>query len=161
MCTPPCWVFPDETSALEQCRCRIRSGFVLTDDFPIFYRINKHMLETKSASSQRYWLLFCLTGSEKQQQQKHSTVRVLVECVFACVWWMHACMLVWVCVCASVCVHGLGREGSWVFASTALVVVWMAMYLTRYSEYLTGFHEPLCLPYGCHTDLKKCLVQSL
>ena len=64
-----------------------------------------------------------------------------------------------VCVCVYVCV--LGGEWNRVFASTALVVVWMAMYLTSYSDYLTGFHEPLCLPYGCHTDLKKCLVQSL
>ena len=32
------------------------------------------------------------------------------------------------------------------FASTALVVVFMTMYLTGYSNYLTGFQEPL-LPY--------------
>ena len=33
------------------------------------------------------------------------------------------------------------------FASTALVEVFMTMYLTGYSNYLTGFHEPLLLPY--------------
>ena len=36
-----------------------------------------------------------------------------------------------VCVRARACV--LGREGSWVFAGGALVVVWTAMYLTGYS----------------------------
>ena len=57
-----------------------------------------------------------------------------------CVW--HACACACVCVCVCVrCV--LGGEGSWVFASTALVVVWTAMYLTRYSDYLTGFRESL------------------
>ena len=29
------------------------------------------------------------------------------------------------------------------FASTSLVVVWTAMYLTGYTDYLTGFPEPL------------------
>ena len=43
----------------------------------------------------------------------------------------------------SVCVCILGREGCCVFASKALVVVWMAMYLTSYSDYLTSYHEPL------------------
>ena len=47
-------------------------------------------------------------------------------------------------MCMCVCV--LGGEGSWMFASTALVVVWMAMYLTSYCDYLTGFHEPLLPP---------------
>ena len=32
-------------------------------------------------------------------------------------------------------------------ASTALVVVWTAMYLTGYSIYPTGLHESLLLPY--------------
>ena len=37
-------------------------------------------------------------------------------------------------MCAYVCVCVLDGEGSWVFASTALVVVWRARYLTGYSE---------------------------
>ena len=46
-----------------------------------------------------------------------------------------------------VCVHVLGGEGSWVFASTALVVIQTAMYLTGYSDYLTScFWEPLSPP---------------
>ena len=36
---------------------------------------------------------------------------------------------------------GVDLEGSWLLASTALVVVWTAMYLTRYSDYPTGFRE--------------------
>ena len=36
-------------------------------------------------------------------------------------------------------------------ASRALVVVQTAMYLTGYSDRLTGFHEPLSPPYKCHT----------
>ena len=70
--------------------------------------------------------------------------RVDVVLVFVCV-----CMCVCVCVCVSACVYVcvfvrvyvLGRERSWVFPSTALVVVWTAMYLTGYSDYLTGFHH--------------------
>ena len=37
----------------------------------------------------------------------------------------------------------------------------MAVYLTGYSNYLTGFHEPLSPPYRCHTGLKKCVSLSL
>ena len=46
-----------------------------------------------------------------------------------------------------------------VFASTVLVVVLMAMYLTSYNDSLTGFHEPLSPPYRCCTSLKKSVVQ--
>ena len=35
-----------------------------------------------------------------------------------------------------------------------LVVVWMAVCLTGYSDYLTGFREPLSTSYICHTGLK-------
>ena len=35
------------------------------------------------------------------------------------------------------------------------------MYLTGYSDYLTGFHEPLLPLYRCHTPLRKCLAWSL
>ena len=48
----------------------------------------------------------------------------------------------------------LDGEGSWVFAaSTALVVVWMAVHLTGYSDFLDGFCEPLSPPFWCHTGL--------
>ena len=44
------------------------------------------------------------------------------------------------------------------FSSTAvilyIVVVWTAVCLTGYSDYLTGFHEPLSASYICHTGLK-------
>ena len=40
----------------------------------------------------------------------------------------------------SMCV--LDKKGRWMLASTALVVVWTAMYLTGCSNYLTGFYEP-------------------
>ena len=57
--------------------------------------------------------------------------------------------------CKRVCV--LCKEGSWVFASTALVVLaaWMVMYLTGYSDCLTSFGEPLSLPWRCHTRTKN------
>ena len=42
-----------------------------------------------------------------------------------------------------------------VLYNTYIVVVWMAMCLTGYSDYLTGFHEPLSASYICHTGLKK------
>ena len=38
----------------------------------------------------------------------------------------------WTCACV------LDREESWSFASRAGVVVWTAMYLTSYSDYLIG-----------------------
>ena len=38
----------------------------------------------------------------------------------------------WTCACV------LDREGSWAVASRAVVVVWTAMYLTNYSDYLIG-----------------------
>ena len=92
-------------------------------------------------------------------------VCVVVVCVcvvVVCVLWLcvsvYVCVSVCVCVCVwhvCVCVCVLGREGSWVFASTALVVVWTAMYLTSYSDYLTGFHEPPSPPYRCHTSFKN------
>ena len=57
-------------------------------------------------------------------------------------------------VCACVCVYSRqGRELG--VASTAPAVVWMAVYLFGYSDYLTGFHEPLSPPHRCHTGLKK------
>ena len=51
----------------------------------------------------------------------------------ACV---HLCVCVCVCVCVRVCVCVcvLDREGSWLVARTALIVVWTAMYLTGYSD---------------------------
>ena len=52
---------------------------------------------------------------------------------------MYVCGLLCVCVC--VCV--LDWEGSRVVASTALVVVWTAVYLIGYTDCLTGFREPL------------------
>ena len=77
---------------------------------------------------------FVLTGSKSKTKQKCSTVR---ECV---------------------CVSVLGREGSWVFASTALVVVWTTMYLNSFSDWLTGFCEPLSPPYRYHTNLKNVKI---
>ena len=41
------------------------------------------------------------------------------------------------------------------FASTTLVVVWIAMYLTGYSEYLNALREPHSPSYRCHTVWKK------
>ena len=37
---------------------------------------------------------------------------------------------------------------------STLVVVWMAVCLTSYSDYLTGFREPLSTSYICHIGLK-------
>ena len=41
------------------------------------------------------------------------------------------------------------------FASTVLVVVWTAMFQAGYSDYVTGFHEPLSPSYISHTSLKN------
>ena len=61
-------------------------------------------------------------------------------------------------MCVCVCACALDEEGSLAFASKALVVVWTAMpyiYLTGYSDYLTGFCEPLLSPFRCHTAVKN------
>ena len=57
-------------------------------------------------------------------------------------------------VCACMCV--LDGEGSMMvaIASTVLVVIWMTVCLTGYSDHLTGLCEPLSPPYRCHTVLK-------
>ena len=34
----------------------------------------------------------------------------------------------------------------------------MALYLTSYSDYLTGFYEPLSPPYKCDAGLKNVFV---
>ena len=84
------------------------------------------------------------------------------------------------CACVHVCMFFfLDWEGSRVVTSTVVlsssalvvvgkvvactckaVVVWMAMYWTNYSDYLTGFREPFLLPLIqvidlCHTILKN------
>ena len=41
------------------------------------------------------------------------------------------------------------------FASTVLVVVWKAVCLTGYSDYLTSFCESLSPPYGHDSGLKN------
>ena len=69
------------------------------------------------------------------------------ECVCA-----RACVNVCECVRERVCVSALGEEGSWVFASTALVVAWTAMYLTSYSDYLT------ITTLGLSHQIEKCLA---
>ena len=45
--------------------------------------------------------------------------------------------------CVRVCVCVLDREGSRMFASIAVVVVWTAVYLTGYNNCSTGFRERL------------------
>ena len=72
---------------------------------------------------------------------------------------VNVCVCVCVCVNVCVCVCVFGVKGSCVFASTVLVAVWMAVYLTSYSDYLTGFREPLLPPYlGLSLQFEKCLA---
>ena len=87
--------------------------------------------------SVRVWVSVCMCGR---------------ECVCVCV-----CVRVRACVHERecVCVSALGEEGSWVFASTALVVAWTAMYLTSYSDYLT------ITTLGLSHQTEKCLAWSL
>ena len=49
----------------------------------------------------------------------------------------------------------VGEEGSMAFVSRAPVAAWMAVYLTGYSDSLTGFCEPLSPPYRCQTGMKN------
>ena len=77
----------------------------------------------------------------------HARVCVCV-CVCVCV---HVCL----CVCVCMCVCVVNGEGNWVFACTALVGVWTAMYQTSHSDYLTSLREPLSPPYKHHTGLNN------
>ena len=61
---------------------------------------------------------------------------VVLMCVCMCV-----PVRVCVCMCARVC-FSQGMELG-VFASIALVVVSMSVWLTGYSDYLTGLYQPL------------------
>ena len=100
-----------------------------------------------------YQLLFGLTGfgkqgvkhqvtyPRKQQQQNAAELEVLCVCVY-------------VCVCVCVCV--LGREGSLVFASTALVISSMDGHVSHRLQWsFKCFCEQLTPPYSCHTGLKN------
>ena len=67
---------------------------------------------------------------------------------------VRACARVCVCVCvrACVCVCVLDGEGSRMVVSRTLAVAWTTVawttvYLTGYSDYLTGLWEPLSPPY--------------
>ena len=53
------------------------------------------------------------------------------------------------------CVRVLDREGSRVVARTSLAIVQTVIYLTGYSDRLTGFRDPLSPPCGCHTGVKN------
>ena len=55
------------------------------------------------------------------------------------------------------CVCVPDKEGSWAFDTAVVVVVPTAVYLTGYSDCLTGFREPLSPLYNyiCYTGLKK------
>ena len=58
------------------------------------------------------------------------------------------------CVCVCVCV--VDGEGNRMFTSRAVTVVQTTVYLTSYSDGLTGFLESL-LPPRCHSGLKNVL----
>ena len=69
-----------------------------------------------------------------------------------------ACVCVCVCVCVCcvyACMCVLDGEGRSTVASRAQVVIWMAMYLINFSDYLTSSCEPTFISYRCHTSLKN------
>ena len=57
--------------------------FALTGNFQYFTGLQSAYTEKESAISQMYWLLFCLTSSQKEKEKKEerSTVR---ECACVC-----------------------------------------------------------------------------
>ena len=96
----------------------------------VFYWLRSaYIHETKSEIAQPYWLLFCFTSSRKTTQKTPKQLSTVRECMW--------------CACVRACFRW---EGSWVFASRALVLVSMAVYLTGYSDYPTSLHEPLSPP---------------
>ena len=92
--------------------------FALTGKFWHSTSYDQYIPGKKSAVSQIYWLLFCLTGSPKAKNNKAERERACVACYLCvCVWGGGVGCSVCVCVCV------LDGEGSRVVASRALVVV--------------------------------------
>ena len=83
----------------------------------------------------------CVSGYASILIYTHKSTCV---CVCVCV---HVCVCAFACVCVCACLF-FGRKGSTLFASTVLVVVWMALYPT-------GFRKPLSPLYKCDTGLKN------
>ena len=73
-------------------------GFALTSSFLYYTGSDKHIPETKSAISQTYRLLFCLTGSKKQQQKAQHSERGMCVRQGRELGVTH-CLLVETCVC--------------------------------------------------------------
>ena len=67
-------------------------------DFPVFYPLRSANTGKKSAIGHKYWLLFCLTGSQKNKQMKQQSAWCVSVCVCG---WVGGCQFV--CGCLSVC----------------------------------------------------------
>ena len=102
-------------------------GFALTSSFQHFLLVKismYHFFFLRSAVSQTYHLsaILCVFKTEEKQTQQRDR-ESMRACVFS------------------------RGEGSWVFASKALIVVYNTyiggVYLTSNSDRLTSFHEPL------------------
>ena len=65
----------------------------------------------------------------------------MCACVCVCVC-VRACVCICVCVCVCVCSRCKMEKGAGCLpVPPALEVVWMAMHMTSYSDYQTGFRE--------------------
>ena len=107
-------------------------GLALTNNFQYFIKISIHRKQiskwSKPAIGQKYWLLFCLSGSNNNNKQHSETV-----CV---------------CVCGVLCACSW-QKGKRRVASTVVVGVQTAVYLPSCNDCLTSFHEPLWPHYRC------------
>ena len=145
--------------------------FTLTGNFWYFTFALFYFMESAVGQTYHYQLLFFLTGSHKKRKQlqcRQSKSERVCKCMCPC---MHAC------VCSR---WGRSRLfGSTCSSSRSIdvciytyIYIYIYIYLTGYSDWLTGFHEQLLLPYtvilffyscSCHTSLKNvqcdhCLI---
>ena len=69
-------------------------------------------------------------------------------------WPAHCVQLCDVCACMYV-FSIRGRELQWVPVNTDLAVIWTAVYLTGYSDHMTGIREQFSPPYRGHIGLNN------
>ena len=133
------WIWPPVGAVLTGGIHSNLTRFMGTSNFRCFTRYDKYIYRKQNQQSVRrtscYFVWPILFTKKLYSEREREWER---ECV---------------CVCVCVCVLCIG--GSRVFASTALVVAWVAMCLTSYSDYLTGFCEPHLPAYRRHTCLKN------
>ena len=122
-------------------RLEFITGFVLTGKFQVNIIINQKQGQqlVRCTSCSFVWFSTTKTTTTKNSTENARTCVHVFVCVLGGGGYMCGYTL---CFSSSL----IGSEESRVLAGRAPVVVWTAMYLTGYSDCLTGFQEPLLPP---------------